>query len=296
MEFDEIEFFIAPLKVYWVGMPDDVGTTLKLELLKRDVLLVKCEDESLEDLHERIEDHPAIVLINLDDISQRLRLQDRGTEEAAVMKIIKGVKENIHKRAILHTSYIGGSYVAYARELGIPILEKNLREARITTDLITKISRNVFQEFMPNVRTFLRIQFYPRSMIPVTLNLSDSLVEKVNGNLSDLSLNGMGIRFSHDEESSELKPFTTGSFISIKLFIVGALVRIDRAVIRRRSADGREIGVYFDINDPNMITHHDANILTGFIDRMIDEVHRQMGSTTDLNFLRFRPHEMPPEE
>ncbi len=160
MEFDEIEFFIAPLKVYWVGMPDDAGTTLKLEILKRDVLPVKCEDESLEYLHEKIEDYPAIVLINRDAISQRLRFQKRGAEEAAVKKIIKRVKDKIYKRAILYTSCIGGSYAAYARELVVPILEKNLRETRITTDLITKISRNVFQEFIPNVRRFLRIQFY----------------------------------------------------------------------------------------------------------------------------------------
>jgi hypothetical protein len=106
MEYEEIEIFFSPTKIFWCGMSDEnVINQIKVELLKRDILLINCSQDELENIADNISETKSTVLFNLDNVLA-MENQTKGLVLDGLLKLIQLVKDHSLENCIFHTTVV----------------------------------------------------------------------------------------------------------------------------------------------------------------------------------------------
>lgn len=282
MQYDEVEIFVAPTKLYWVGAPEDNAVKkIQIELLKRDILLVRCNYDDLQVCEFATNKDDAIVLVNLDPLIHdyvKPREIYRDVSEFMDRYLNYGMK-----RSVFHTTIVDKRLSLMVEKKGYHLIIKNFYNTKTAIPVIKKITDIYNRIDDKTMRSYLRIQFYPGQQYRVQIKDAQHGTVKVQGFLKDLSLNGLGIIFTELRDFVKLK---IKNIYRIKIFFDRTVVNIDRAMLRRLDNQHNMAGLYFNMEDPNMIHELDATTISSIVYKIIENILASQGYMTDLNFQR----------
>ncbi|MCK4798753.1 MAG: hypothetical protein KAT05_15355 [Spirochaetes bacterium] len=273
MEYQKGEIHISPKTIFWVEMPDNIKDHDKIELLKKDILLVKCSGviQELVKLREKNSKSSAFFY-NLDQILHENHIKNSEAFNF-LHKIVQFIKTLSPEKTLVHTTIIDKKISELFRDEGIIYVEKNLNDKKIAESTILALIHPLFSEHNKVKRSFLRLNLLPMKYKVAISNISRGS-PVIKGCLKDLSLNGMGIVLN---DKNELNFFSLKNLIEIKIFIRDSILTISKAFITRVDDEKIEIGVNYDISDNSMVREDYATYLTGLIYNWIKELLEKYG-------------------
>lgn len=284
MDFQEIEIFIAPLKLYWIGMPHSPTIkSMEVELLKRDILVVDCTLRNIEECdYKDIQTKPA-MLINLDLIFTRER------EKAKAYRYLSGLIERLKKlnivHVIFHTTHIDHQIKQIINKRGYILLEKNLYDINQSIPIISQFAHKFHIGNDKSFRSYLRLQLKDQYQVRVNLQHLQFPDKSFTATLKDLSLSGLGVILTQEPDVTY---FRTKSIVRAKIVFDRGVITINNAIVQRVDDKNHEVGLYFNLSDHNMINEHDANTISQIIYRIIRGLFDENGRLFDLNFKRLK--------
>ncbi len=283
MSLEQIEIFIAPIKMFWFGMPKDFQKKNRVELLKKDILLIDCKIEDIDNLNVDVKAQNSILFFNLNTILPRKIIMDDERIDTEACAMLKKIAENYAKLSIVHTTLLKPKVADFAKKLGILYLEKVVGDTQESIVLIENIAKQFFkannkQLSNVNLRAFIRIHFAANSL-NVTLKKPDL---EIPAYINNVSINGMGVTL---KDNKDLKYFKLKDFVELKAFLPELIIKVNKSVIRWIGRDKYELGLYFDSKDPNMIDWQNSYNIASLIYNVLGDIIDDMGKDYDLNFL-----------
>lgn len=280
MKYNNGEIRISPKLIYFVEIPGCVGEEEKLELLKRDILLVECNG-NLESLHELTKSYSkySAYFYNLENmtIKNRVKKEELFTFAANVATFIKNL---VPERSLVHTSLIDDNIANLFRSEGIAYVEKNMTDKNVILSTIVNAIRPFFIENQRLLRSSLRLfLLQSRCKVEIT-NLASKISNPINGYVKDLSLTGIGI-FLYNKYDFDL--FKLKDRLNLKLFLNRAIIKVNISIVTRIHKEKNEIGVSFNITDNHMIREDDANRLTLILYNWMKGIIDKNGSIVTIN-------------
>jgi hypothetical protein len=256
------EIKIAPKIIYFVELPSTFGEEEKLDLLKRDILVVE-KDGNIDTLPSLFKNNTknTAFFYNLENIllKNRVKKEELYTFAANMAMFIKNYMPD---KSVVHTSFIDDNISFIFRSEGIPYIEKSLTDKKVIYNTILSCVKPLFIENQKMLRSSLRLNLIQNKFRAEIINLTDKLYSPVEGYIKDLSLNGIGLILKNKEE---IRLFKLKDNLQIKLYLNRSIIKIDLSIATRIFSDHGEIGVSFNITDDHMIRDEYANRLTSII-------------------------------
>ena len=259
MKYNNGEINISPKLVYFIEIPGCVGEEEKLELLKRDIMLIECNGnyETLQKLTKNHNKYSA-YFYNLENMILKNRIKKDDFFSFAA-NIATFIRNHVPERSLVHTSIIDEDIANLFRYEGIAYVEKNMTDKNIILNTIINSIRPFFIENQRLLRSSLRLfLFQSKCKIEIT-KISDKIYTPIIGYVKDLSLTGIGFILENKYDLNILK---LKDRLTLKLFLDRAIIKINMSIVTRIHEDKNEVGVSFNITDNHMIREEDANRLT----------------------------------
>lgn len=249
-----------PKTIYWIDMPDVLLPKDRIELLKHDVLIKSVISEKLNTLTR---EPNAGYILNLDKYIAKNRVGKVLSEMTLAQRLLGIIQTNLNpERTIVHTTFINPSLQQLFRNAGILLIEKNIDSKKNIVPIIGKFVEYLFRKDGRLKRDFLRLELPKDWNTPIKITNLRTSLPNIRGNVKDLSLNGLGIILENQENMGlfNLKdPVRLDFYIQERKFI------ITLAFISRIHSPTRELGVIFNIRNPNMISEEYSTAYTGMI-------------------------------
>jgi len=268
------EIVISPNTIYWVQMPVIISDDDKIELLKRDILLINC-DYGIDDLSKlkQADSKIAAFFINLDG----LILKNRVKPEHIITfcdKIAAFVESFQPAKTVIHTYTIDSNICNIFRSKGLIYIEKNIGDKSSVVSTITHLIKPIFSDENRIQRAYLRVNMYPEVKFKVEISDVTQRTPAQICFLKDLSLNGVGLLFS---DKSDIAYIGLKDVLSIKIFADRSILTIPQAVVTRKDEEKIEIGVNYNLNDRQMIKEDTANYLVKHVYNWLKDVVKNYG-------------------
>ncbi|MCK4799171.1 MAG: PilZ domain-containing protein [Spirochaetes bacterium] len=262
MKYNDGEIIVAPKTIFWVEIPGIIGESEKIDLLKKDVLLVGHNGhiDSLFNLKASRTKYTA-YFYNLESIFVKNKIKP---EEfyAFSTNVATFIRTFAPDKSLVHSSFIYDKIADMFRDQGIPYIEKNLRDKKIAFSIVINMIRPFFTEQDRLYRSLLRLHLLPMKYKVEILNLRKPNLPAVYGYIKDLSLNGIGFVF---KVRNDLSFFRLKDRIQFRLFLKESILKMNMSFITRIDPNKKEIGVNFNILDRYSIREDHANRLTSLI-------------------------------
>lgn len=263
----------TPRKIFWFEMPSIITNEIKIELLKKDILLINCNGE-IEYIKKIINEKNeyTVYIFNLDKIL--LKNNDKIKINCAIIrKVISLIEENayqIYKNSFVYTKSKDCEVDFYCNKAQIRHVTNNIfnNKKNLLSDMSLYICP-IFKNFKEHNREFLRLTFFPYILFEIEfpgLKLKNS--DTIKGYLKNLSFNGMEIILFNE---NVLSFFKIDDKFQLKIFFTEGIVLINEAKVIRKLSKERMISINYDINNKDIINDKDSNILTELIVRYIKE-------------------------
>ncbi len=261
MEYSGGEIVASPKMLYWLQVPACIGEADKIELLKRDILILDHDSEltSIPAIREKISEH-SLFFYNLDSIFIRNRVKQSDYLSIS-NNIATFVNSFLPDKSIVHTSIIDPSISKVFKNKKILFVEKNFHDRKVAINAALKLTGFVFQKNSTPQRSYIRLNLLHKRHKVEIVSLSNPTLT-IHGFLKDLSLNGLGLVLS---DSEQMGCINTKNVIQLKIFMNQQILKINTAIVMRKVVDKNEIGVCYNINDSKMIREDYASKLTGVI-------------------------------
>ncbi len=266
MIYQNGEITVTPYTIYWMFIPPLIGEPDKIELLKRDILIIGCSysmDEYTK-LNDKKDDTTAFFF-NLDKILSGVK---PGGEYERAVGLAKFIAAFCPDKSIIHTSTIDEKLKHIFRSEGLIYIEKNFNDKDGAYNAIMSLVKPIFSSENQVRRTYVRIGLYPASTnrVEVTCNNGRTVV---NGYLKDVSINGLGIIFTEDPNWDVL---SLKEQVQLRIFTQSSILKVPIALVTRKNKDNKEYGLSYNINDRNMIREESANYFMKIIYKWIKDV------------------------
>jgi len=128
--YENGEIDIAPKIIFWIEMPDIIGEHERIELLKRDILVVE-QSGAIDDIYslKKSNSKYTAYFYNLEGIFLKNNVQP---EEYYVFStnLATFIKEFVPEKSLVHSSVIDEKISAMFKEQAINYMEKNLSDRR----------------------------------------------------------------------------------------------------------------------------------------------------------------------
>jgi len=258
-------------------MPVSIGEADKIELLKKDILLIDC-NYGIEDIPKLIEKQGKNIAFfyNLDRIFQKNKAEN---EYALSQKLANFISKFSPDKSIVHTTLLDEKIKNIFRQEGLIFLEKNFNDKQGAVNIVMDLMKPLFSEENIVKRSFLRINLYPETKYKIEIT-GASLTEPILGHLKDLSLNGLGmILFDRDD----IKKVSIKDSISIRIFTPISILKVPMAFITRKDEDKSEIGVNYNIENKSMVKDETASFLIKIIYKWIHDIITKYGKLEESN-------------
>lgn len=273
MEYSKGEVIISPKIIYWIQTPVTLGENEKIELLKKDVLLINF-DSNIRDLVKLKEKDNSYsgYLFNLDGILQRNHIKLNAVYPF-IEKLAKFINAFMKKRSLIYTTILDKKIGEVFKKFDLIFLEKNLNDKKIAITAIFNLIPSFFTENNKVERSFLRLNLFPMRYKVTITNLKRNKT-MLNGIIKDLSLNGMGLIIIDENKIDEI---SLKDILEVKASIKNSIIKISKAIVTRVDQKKFEVGIMYNINDKNMIREDYASFLTGIIYNWIKEIIKEFG-------------------
>jgi hypothetical protein len=268
------EILISPKTIYWIQTPVTIGEHDRIELLKRDILIINYNGDVQDIVKLKdVDNKYSAFFFNLDGILSRNHI--KGEEVYSFTKKIgKFIGSFFQKRSLVYTTILDKNLAEVFKANNVYFVEKNLNDKKIAITTIFSLIHPFFAEDGKVQRSFLRLNLFPMKYKFVLVNLTKGNAV-IEGIIKDLSLNGMGLVFANNDD---LKNIAVKDVVEVKLFIKNSIIKINRAIVTRHEADKLEFGVNYNINDTKMVREDYASYLTGLIYNWIKEIIKEHGT------------------
>jgi len=270
------EIVSSPNTIYWVQMPVSVGEPEKIELLKRDVLVVDCTyDLSNITLLKEKKDTYCAFFFNLDDIIKN-SINKYDSIYSLSVNLAQFISRISIEKSIVHTNIIDEKLAEIYRNEGLFYLEKNFRDKSTAVSTVNNLIKPLFVYNNHVPRPSLRIVLYPEILykVDIFINKSSTETKIIQGYLKDLSFNGMGIIINDPEEICYLQ---LKSVVQLRINAIKSILKIPIAGITRIDFDKKEIGINYDISNSQMVREETSNYLIKLIYNWMNEIIGRYG-------------------
>ncbi len=261
----------SPRKIYWFEMPSSITSDIKIELLKKDILLIDCIGE-IENIQKIINEKNeyTLYIFNLDKIilKNKDKIKIKCTIIRKIISLIEDSLYKIYKNSFVYTKSEDCEIDFYCNKAQIKHVTKDIfnNKKNILSNIYLYILP-IFKNLKEQNREFLRLTFFPYILFEIEfpeLKLKDS--NPIKGYLKNLSFNGIAIILFND---NELTFFNTGTKIQLKIFFPEGKILINNVIIIRKLPEERMISINYDINNKIMISNENSNKLTELIFKYI---------------------------
>lgn len=273
MVYSRGEIIISPKSIYWIETPVSFNENDRIELLKRDVLLINYDGDIKEIVKLKEKDNKySGYFFNLDGILSKNHIKG---DKIYIFceKLAQYIGNYLKKRSLVYTTILDNKLVEIFKKFGVHFFEKNLNDKRVAISAILKLIHPFFAENDKIERAYLRLNLLPMKYNLTIINLKHNNVS-INGVLKDLSLNGMGIIISEEDKIDQIK---LKDVIEVKLTLKSSILKISKAIITRVDQNKFEVGLIYNITDSSMVREDYASMLTGIIYNWIKEILREHG-------------------
>ncbi len=274
MEFSGGEMIASPKTIYWLQAPACIGDVDKVELLKRDVLVLDHTSElnSIPAIRDKKSEY-SVFFYNLDSIFIRNHIK-QSDYISICNNIAQFVTTFVPEKTIIHTSIIDTNIARVFNNKKILFIEKNFHDRKTAINAALKLTTYLFEKNNTPHRSFIRLNLlHKRYKVEI---ISSTCPDKViHGFVKDLSLNGLGVVLV---DSEQISCITLKNIIQLKIFMNQQILKINTAIVMRKFEEKNEIGVCYNINDHKMIREDYASKLTSVIYQWIKEFIRHNGS------------------
>ncbi len=256
----------SPKCLIWIDREPAISDSLRVEMLKTDILLAKTKHEEIHQLKQKHTD-TKFYLFSLDGFINQAGAKKEYDLFAKANDYSLVIENFIKNRSVVYTSYIDPKVEAHFKRNKIPIVMKNLNDDAIAIGFLKKISEIFFPAGEARLqRGFLRLVMKDQS-VKADIHIDDK--RKISAIVQDISLNGAG--FMVDPRFLDLIP--PKSLVVIKFYIPRFVIRIKKAVIVRAGQTG-EVGVQFNIDDERMVDPLEVKTLSSFVMACIKDLDK----------------------
>lgn len=273
MEYTYGEILVSPKTIYWVEIPFLLNENDRIELLKKDILLLNYNGliNDIIKLKE-IDNKFTGYFFNLDGILSKNYIKHNAIYSFAD-KIAQFINKYFKRKHLVYTKILDNKLGEIFKKYGIIFLEKNLNDKKVAISTVLKLIHPFFAENNVVERSFLRLNLYPMKYNIVLTNFTKKNL-MVTGILKDLSLNGMGIVVI---EEDKIKQFNLKDIVEIKVSIKNKMLKVSKAIIARLDIAKFEVGITYNINNDDMIEKDNAYYLTNLIYNWLKEIIKEHG-------------------
>jgi len=277
MDTSRGEIIISPKTIYWVQTPVTISENDRIELLKRDVLIINYNGELQDIVKLKDKDNKlSAFFFNLDGIISRNHI--KGDEVYPFSeKIAKFVSGVFPKRSLVYTTILDPALISIFKKYNVNFIEKNLNDKKVAISTIFSLMNTFFAEDGKVQRSYLRLNLFPMKYKFIISNLSKNNI-MLEGLIKDLSLSGLGLVIINN---NELKNVALKDIVEIKLFIKNSIIKVNKAIITRFDVSKGEVGVTYNMNDAKMIREDYASYLTSLIYNWIKEIIKEHGTLSN---------------
>lgn len=273
-KIDRIAF--SPRKIYWFGMPSTVTNDIKLELLKKDILIINCSGKlkNIQHIIKTKRKH-TVYIFNIDGIV--LENEDiKKNKCILVRKVIEKIGDHVPEKSFVYTKTKDCKIDFYCNKAQIKHKINDIFEnkANIVSNIILYIFP-IFKKREEQNRNFLRLVFFPYILYEIEFpKIKSKDSRTIKGYLKDLSFNGISIILF---KNNELSFFNIGSKIQINLiFDNDKKISINDAIIIRKYPKKKLLCLSFDINDRKIINKKNSDELNEIIFKYIKNFYINM--------------------
>ena len=268
MQFKNGEILVSPKTIYWFDMPIAITDHEKIELLKKDILLIDYRDDlnTIITFKDKVKEIAAFFY----NIISKKKLVDENKYTFSE-KLIQLIKEFNFQNNLIHTTQIDMKLSQLFKENGIIYLEKNFNDKRIALSVISALITPFFSNNLKIRRSFLRLNLAP---MKYKVLIQDKKNNNIFGYIKDLSLNGMGIYIENPDDFDNIN---LKDLINLRLSIKQSIIKISNAIVSRKNEESKEIGITYDITSTKMIREDYATYLTGLIYNWLKELINKYG-------------------
>jgi hypothetical protein len=277
MQYRNGEVLTSPNTIIWLQMPQSIGETEKIELLKKDILLVDCY-YNLEQIHKIKEkkDESSAFFFNIDALLKKSQVSG-GEVYMYYTNLAKFINSFVPEKSIVHTNIIDSKASKLFRNEGIFYLEKNFYDRSIALSTIGNLIKPLFVHNNRIPRPFIRLSLFPEIRYKAEIINNSSPKPLISGFVKDLSLNGLGIKLNLD---TDIKYINLKDQVQLKINVLRSVLKIPVCFITRKDVDNNEIGISYDITDKVMIKEETSNYLTKIMYNWIKEIIDKHGKLT----------------
>lgn len=274
MIYENGEIDIAPKIIFWIEMPEIIGEHERIELLKRDILVVE-QSGAIDDIYslKKSNSRYTAYFYNLEGILQKNNVPP---EEYYVIStnIATFIKNFVPEKSLVHSSVIDDKISNMFRDQGINYMEKNLSDRRHAFLTAISMIKPFFAEKSKIQRSSLRLNLAPVKYKVEIMNLERTEMPIIYGYLRDLSLTGMSFTLQVKNDLNFLK---LKDKILIKLFLPQTILKINIAIITRLDEKNQLVGAIYNITDGHMIREDYANKLISMIYNWLKGIIEKFG-------------------
>jgi hypothetical protein len=261
LKFEDGEVRVTPKLIYWIEMPANIKEYDKMELLKRDILLVEFTGnfEKLPELIKLNSKYMAFIF-NLEGIFSKNNIS-KENETVMAGNLLQFIISFAPGRCLVHTTNIEPEISQMFINEGIPYMERNLFDKRTAFSTIVNLIKPFFSEQQRINRSYVRVHLFPmRFKIEIENITRKSGV--VLSYLRDLSLNGLQITL---HEKNDLNLFGLKDIIRLKVYIKGKICKINMAYVTRVDEATQSVSISYNILNEKMIREDDSDMLISLV-------------------------------
>ena len=277
MQYKNGEVLTSPNTIIWLQMPQSIGETEKIELLKKDIFLVDCyyNLDHIQKIKEKKDDSSAFFF-NIDALLKKSQIT--GNEIYKYYdNLARFIDSFVPEKSIIHTNIIDTNAADIFKSKGLFYLEKNFYDRSVAMSTIGNLVKPLFIHNNRLPRPFLRLTLFPEIKYKVEIINNSSPKPIISGILKDLSLNGLGIILNLD---TDMKYITLKDQVQLKINVNRSVLKIPVCFITRKDPEKNEVGISYDITDKVMVKEETSNYLTKIIYNWIKEIIDKHGKLT----------------
>jgi hypothetical protein len=262
LKYENGDIEIAPKIIFWIEIPEVIGEHEKIELLKRDILVIE-QSGDIDVLYnlKKSKSKYTAYFYNLEGIfvKNKIKPEDYYVFSTNLATFIQGF---VPERSLVHSSVIDPKISKMFVTQSINYFEKNLSDKKNAFLTAISMIKPFFSEKDKIERSSLRLNLLPLKYKVEITNLEKPDMPTIYGYLKDISLTGMAFVL---HINNDLNFFKLKDKIQIKLFMQQQILKINICFITRVDEKKLEIGVIYNITDGHMIREDYANKLTSLI-------------------------------
>lgn len=216
----------------------------------------------------------AVILYNFDAIASANRAGKVHTVGTVAKKILKHGQAHAKGCFAVHTTVLDAHLAETFSNAGVPLVTKNLDYRSHALSSLLHLLPLLFRQDSRLKRKYLRLDFGSSQKYTCTLASRNNTEVQFDGNIKDISLNGVGFSLKEAHNCSRLN---LKEPVNISLVFNKSRIEIKLGFVTRLYSMHNEIGVSFNIRNVAMVSEKNSVELINLFEQWLKEVNLPTG-------------------